>query len=111
MKNYLKYSLLGLFTLTLVVVVFSVWVIGQLKSSGAYKVATEQLTSDDVILEATGGVKEYGWYVSGFIRQNSQLDSANLLLTVYGYDKNIKILCLMGKNENRQWALKDHRLL
>lgn len=110
MKNYLKYILLGLFTLTLIVIIFSVLVIGQIKTSEAYKVATEQLASDEIIIEATGGIKEYGWYVEGFIKQTSQIDSANLLLTAEGYEKPIKVFCLMGKNEKGQWVLKDYRV-
>ncbi|MEK6475923.1 hypothetical protein WJR50_00260 [Catalinimonas sp. 4WD22] len=57
MKNYLKYILLGLFTLTLIVMIFSVLVIGQIKTSEAYKVATEQLASDEMVQEATGELK------------------------------------------------------
>lgn len=111
MKSFLKYVLLGLFTLTLIVIIFSVWVVDQLKNSQAYKVATEQIVSDAIVQEATGGVKDFGWYVEGFIKHNAQLDSANLLLTVEGYNKDIKIFCLMGKTEDGKWILKEHRIL
>lgn len=111
MSKILKYILLGLLSLTLVVVFFAVWAVNQLKNSEAYKVAINQINSMSAIQEATGGIEGYGWYVEGFVKENSQTDSANFLLTVKGRKKDIDILCLMGKNEDKQWIIKEHKVL
>lgn len=111
MSKIIKFIIIGLISLTLIVVVFSLWAVNQLKDSDAYKTAINQLSSNAEIQAATGGIESYGWYVEGFVKENSQLDSANFLLTIKGREKNVEVLCFMGKDENEQWTIKEHRVL
>lgn len=111
MSKILKFILLGLLSLTLIVILFAAWGMNQLKNSEAYKVAINQINSMPTVQEATGGIDGYGWYIEGFVKENSQTDSANFLLTVKGRKKDIDILCLMGKNEDGQWIVKNYKVL
>jgi Tfp pilus assembly protein PilO len=40
-----------------------------------------------------------GWYVEGFVRQQSLRDTANFLLRIEGKHHDIKVFCQMGKDE------------
>ena len=111
MNRVLKYTFLGLSAIILIVTLFTFWAINQLKNSEAYQVAIKQIGSMPIIQKATGEVEGYGWYVEGFVKENSLIDSASFLLTVKGKRENIDILCLMGKDENKQWIVKEYKIL
>lgn len=111
MNQSLKLILLGLTAISLIVLIFSAWIVYQLKESEAYRVAVQQLSTEPEIQRSTGGIEDVGWYVEGFVRQQSLRDTANFVLSLKGEQQDIKVFCLMGKDEKNQWAVRSFRIL
>jgi len=111
MNQFFKLMLLGLAAITLIVLIFSAWVVYQLRDSEAYQAAVQQLITKSEIQRSTGGIEELGWYVEGFVRQQSLRDTANFILWIEGKHQDVEVFCQMGKDENSRWALKGFRIL
>lgn len=111
MNQYFKLMLLGLAIITFIVLIFSAWVVYQLKESEAYQAAEQQLVTEHEIQKSTGGIEEVGWYVEGFVTQQSLRDTANFILWIEGKHQDVEVFCQMGKNENSRWTLTDFRIL
>jgi len=107
MNQYFKLILLGLAAITLIVMNFLAWVVYQLKESEANQEAMQQLVTGHEIQKSTGGIEEVGWYVEGFVRQQSIRDTANFILWIEGKHQDVEVFCHMGKDENSRWTLKD----
>ncbi len=71
--------------------VFSAMVFGSqmIKNSEAYKVAVQEIRSNQKILDATGGIKGFGRFPEGELNYSGQSGSAELAIKVIGNSNNV----------------------
>ena len=80
-----------------------------MKGSDAYKVAIENIESDENINKTTGGIIGYGHMPKGNININNGQGVAQLQIKVKGNTEDITVFVDLEKEPEGEWKIKDIR--
>ncbi len=76
-----------------------------MKNSDAYKVAVNEIESNQEILAKTGGINGYGMIPTGSMNISNGHGKAQLEIKVLGNDKDINVSVYLTKEPNGEWKL------
>ena len=76
-----------------------------MKNSGAYKVAVQNIETNQEIIKETGGITGYGMMPSGNINISNGYGQAQLQITVVGKNKDITVSTYLEKEPFGPWKL------
>lgn len=80
-----------------------------MKNSNAYKVAIENIESNENIIDSTGGIVGYGNMPKGNINVTNGHGIAQLQIKVMGQRSDINVYVYMEKEPEGEWIIKDIR--
>lgn len=76
-------------------------------NSEAYKVAKQEISMNEEILEATGGIEDFGRIISGSIGTRNGKSTAFFEMNVYGEDGDVFVSISLRKDEQNKWYVSN----
>lgn len=77
-----------------------------MKKSDAYKTAVESIKQDANVQKQTGGIKDFGYFVTGQIKTVNDAGEANLSIKVEGQKEDVTVFVYLTK-DNAGWHTQE----
>ncbi|WMJ72043.1 cytochrome c oxidase assembly factor Coa1 family protein [Cytophagaceae bacterium ABcell3] len=82
-----------------------------MKGSDAYKLAVQEIESNEDIIQVVGSIEGYGMLPAGNISITNGLGEAELQIKVIGSKKVLNIQVVLEKEPNEDWKLLDIQII